>query len=456
MRKSLLFILLISFFLTNINYSFANEQNQIIAKINGEDIYQERFTRLLNAQKKRFYKELDLNPLISPAANPEITLKREALVEKAIINGVSVDTDTIHKAWIELISKYGNIDNLQNEAKKINLTLADIRKRLEENLLIEKNFEEEVKDKLIEKIVNETLLLQAAKIRGFTASEDEITSRLNLIKKKQGGEAGFTKFLEENNASLEDAKAEIKNQLLIQLVKDKIKNLNTYLTIRKTKSDIIIYTNKLFPQDSDTLANIEELKPDEKEISLQANTNTLPQNPPKADEETNNLLAEEIIKESKEDPNPNIRKNDSVINEEMVDNQNTNEPDPENKIFISDIKEDTVIQPITQTPPSLKPEEGGLRKLFNVTKNANEKQESNQILVPGIPIVTTQKENLPEEQEANTKNGTPVFIPQPPTAQKETGIANNTEPPIENQPDNSSKVLKELRRKLEQRRFVNR
>lgn len=429
MKKIWVTILLISFFLTNINYLFANEQNQIIAKINGEDIYQERFTRLLNAQKKKFHKDLDLNPLVSPTANPEMTLKQEALLEKATINGVSVDTDTIHKAWIELISRYGDIDNLQNEVKKINLTLADVRKKLEENLLIEKNFEEEVKDKLIEKIVNETLLLQAAKVRDLTVSEDEITNRLNLIKEKQGGDSGFAKFLEENNASLEDAKAEIKNQLLIQLVKDKIKNLNTYLTIRKTKSDIIIYTNKLFPQGSDALANIEELKPDEKEISLQVNANTQPQNPQKADEETNNILAEEIIKES----------------EEIVENQNTNESESENKIFISDIKEDTLIQPITQTPPSLKPEESGLRKL-----------ESNQILVPGVPIVTTPKENSSEVQETNTKNGTPVFIPQPPPTHEGTGIANNTEPNVENRLEHSSKVLGELRRKLEQRRFVNR
>lgn len=103
------------------------------------------------------------------------------------------------------------------------------------------------KKKLIEKLVNETLLLQEAKIKNISVSEEDITKRLNQIKEKQGGEQAFNKFLMENNATVEDAKNEIKNQILIQLVKNRINDLSNFLAMKKLNSDIIIYTNKLFP-----------------------------------------------------------------------------------------------------------------------------------------------------------------------------------------------------------------
>lgn len=153
MKKNLILILLILSFLTITNISSTTAQSEIIAKINGEDIFQSDFNRLLNAQKK----------------------------------------------------------------------------------------------KLIEKLVNETLLLQEAKAKNISVSEEDITKRLNQIKEKQGGEQVFNKFLIENNATIDDVKNEIKNQILIQLVKSKMNDVNSFLAMKKLNSDIIVYTNKLFP-----------------------------------------------------------------------------------------------------------------------------------------------------------------------------------------------------------------
>ncbi|OGI10231.1 MAG: hypothetical protein A3I68_07980 [Candidatus Melainabacteria bacterium RIFCSPLOWO2_02_FULL_35_15] len=175
-----LFLTILNF---HLNSSTQAAQNEIIAKINNEDIFQSDFNRLLNAQKK----------------------------------------------------------------------------------------------KLIEKLVNETLLLQEAKAKNISISEEDITKRLNQIKEKQGGEQAFNKFLTENNATVEDAKNEIKNQILIRLVKNQINDLSNFLTMKKLSSDIIIYTNKIFP----TTACLQ----------------SIPSDPIKMEESISKALAEEIQKD---------------------------------------------------------------------------------------------------------------------------------------------------------------
>lgn len=181
------FFILLFLFLTILNFhlnsSAQTAQNEIIAKINGENIFQSDFNRLLNAQKK----------------------------------------------------------------------------------------------KLIENLVNETLLLQEAKIKNISVSEEDITKRLNQIKEKQGGEQAFNKFLMENNATIDDAKNEIKNQILIQLVKNQINALNDFLAIKKINSDIIIYTNKI--------------------LSTTACLQPIPSDPIKMEESISKALAEEIQKD---------------------------------------------------------------------------------------------------------------------------------------------------------------
>ena len=291
-RFFILFFSMIVFLSFNLDSRAQNIQEEIIAIINGEGISRNSFNRLLNSQKKRFYKAKEEN--------------------------IAASVNDFDKSWKDLIAKYESIENLEKKASETSLTIANIRQKIEENILLEKLFEKQTKEKLIEKIINETLLLQAARARNITVSEEEITTKLNLIKEKQGGEEAFKRFLSENNATIEDARIEIKNQILIQLVKDKIKNLNTYLTTRKTKSDIVIYTNKLFPKESDTLANIEDLRLEEKDISDGSNNTPVI----KMGEETSNIIANEIQKD--EEVQETLAPENKVIQTNNVQNRMEN------------------------------------------------------------------------------------------------------------------------------------
>ena len=207
-----LFFLLLTVSSFNLNSLAQSAQNEIIAKINGEDISRKNFDRLLNSQKK----------------------------------------------------------------------------------------------KLVEQFINETLILQAAQAKNINITEGEITKKLNLIKEKQGGEEAFNRFLSENNATLEDARNEIKNQILIQSIRNQVDDIDDFIAIRKSKSDIIIYKDKIFPKISD--------------------------------EETNNILAKEI------------QKDEELVGAGLAPAQATGllpaETVQKNKIFISDIKEDTIIEPV--------------------------------------------------------------------------------------------------------------
>ncbi len=408
MKKIFIFLLIGSFILNSFAYSNENTSNEIIAKINGEDICQKNFDRLLNVQRKKLYTDLNFNLLALPTSNPKATLKREELLRKVKEEDITANANDFDNGWEELIIRYGSIENLREKADSRSLTIADIRKRMEENILIKKLFEKETKEKLIEKFINETLILQEAKARNVNVSEEEITQKLSLLKEKQGGEEAFNKFLSKNNATLEDAKNEIKNQILVQLVKNQTSDLTNFLAMKKLKSDIIIYTSKIFPKEPDALAYPSE---------------TIK----KIDEETSNIIAREIQEEETQDSN--IRKKEYIITEEQPQKQNATAQPKENKIFISDIKEPTIIKPINITK---KPDE---------TTQKGFRHREDEILVPGVPetpIVTNTQENLPQNQEVLRPN--------------KMVQAND----VQNRMENSSKTLKELRRKIEQRRVTSR
>ena len=374
----------------NLNSLAQSTQNEIIARINGEDIFQNDFKRLFNAQKKKFYSDLNFDLFSLPTANPKATLKREELIRKAKGEGINASADDFNNAWEDLITKHGALENLEKKTSENLLTIGDIRKKIKENIVLENLFEKQTKEKLIEKIINETLILQEAKGRNINASEEEITNRLNLIKEKQGGEKEFNKFLSENSATVEDAKNEIKNQILIQFVKNQIDDLNTFLAEKKSKSNVIIYTSKIFSKEPAET----DLAPAQAVKDIQ-----------KMDEETNNILAREILEEEKQEARSRKQEEQALAPAQK---------DEENKILLSDIKEDTIIQPI------------------NVTGKPNKIIETeNEILIPGTPLVTSPEENLFQDQKVSI--------------QKED---------IQNRMETSSKTLQELRRKIEQRRVT--
>ena len=233
------------------------------------------------------------------------------------------------------------------------------------------------KKKLIDQLINETLFLQEAKAKNINVSEEEITKRLTLIKEKQGGEEGFNKFLTENNATLEDAKNEIKNQILIQLVKKQINNLNAFLNMKKAQSNIIIYMDKIFAKEQAALS----------ETTADSGNGVMAGLAPVLMEDTN------------------IRSKEYIVEEQ---------PQEENKIFIPDIKEDTIIEPINVA--------GKIQK-----KNL---QIENETLIPGTPLAASAEKDLSQDQAAQID--------------------------LQNRMEHSSKSLQELRRKIEQRRITNR
>ena len=338
----ILFFSLIVFFNFQLDSSAQDTNAEIIAKVNETNILKQNFDRLLNTQKKKFHLDLNFNLLSLPIEDPKITTKRKKLLEKTKEEGISARAKDFDNVWKELTNRYGSIENLQNIAGQKNITIADIRKKIEENILLDKLFEKQTKEKLIEKFVDEELLLQEAEIRNITISEGEVIKRLAQIKQKQGGEETFNSFLSENNATIEDAINELKNQILVKSVKDQINDLNNFLTSKKLNSEIVVYRNRIFPKEENTIPDI-VINQNNTVVPGFVRTNFKPtptvKDIKKLERETNNLLAEELQKDG------------NVIEPETP---KASDEKSEKKIFISNIKEDTVIEPISATtrPPA--------------------------------------------------------------------------------------------------------
>ena len=109
-----------------------------------------------------------------------------------------------------------------------------------------------ISKKIIDKLINEALILQEAKSRSINAPDEETRKKLDLIIEKQGGVLSFVDFLKENNATIQDAEDEIKNQIIIELLNKELSKDNTnqlslkdLLADKKSKANIVVYTNKL-------------------------------------------------------------------------------------------------------------------------------------------------------------------------------------------------------------------
>jgi hypothetical protein len=230
----------------------ANEE--IIGTVNGEDLPLKEFTRLINAQRKTFRQSLNYD-LFSKTSSS----KRKELLGKAKNDGLAVPYEDFSIAWGNLLKNYSGIGNLEKKGKENKLLLVDIQRKLEDNILLDKYFDKHIKTKLLGLMVDEAIVLSEAKQRNLKVGEEDIRNKLDLIKEKHGGDSGFIKFLATNNATVEDAKQEIKNQLLYQMVKDSVsKELQTdnkekikaYFNIKKRSADIDISSEKVFGKDT--------------------------------------------------------------------------------------------------------------------------------------------------------------------------------------------------------------
>ncbi len=230
-------------FLTGNSYASINEN--IIAKVNNINIYTTGFNRLYNAHKKQLQTSYNFDLFTPQNKNPQTIQKRKLQIGQAKSEGLNVTTDELNEAVNKLLTEYGTIENLEKKARENNLTLQTIKTKLQENLLLDKYFEITIKDKITNHLINELLVIEEAKTREIEVKEDDINKRLNFLKDKQGGEDGFKTFLIENNATLEDAKSEIKNQLLYELTKEQVvkenKDFGDFINKKKDSANIIIY-----------------------------------------------------------------------------------------------------------------------------------------------------------------------------------------------------------------------
>ena len=122
----------------------------------------------------------------------------------------------------------------------------------------EKKKQEKItKEKLLDLIIDERLILQEAKKRNIQISDNAVSARLDQIKQKLG-EEGFKKFLLENNATPADAKNEIKNQLLYIIAIKQIPDLHSFLLQKRSSSKITLsvldLTLRMLPKTEDLLS----------------------------------------------------------------------------------------------------------------------------------------------------------------------------------------------------------
>ena len=108
--------------------------------------------------------------------------------------------------------------------------------------------EESLKKKVVDLLIDELLVQEEAKTKNINIQEEEINERLNLIKQKSGSEDAFNKFLIKNNATTEDAKNEIKTQLLFEVMKTQIPSFKTFLAEKRRNANIVIYNYKIFSE----------------------------------------------------------------------------------------------------------------------------------------------------------------------------------------------------------------
>ncbi len=171
---------------------------------------------------------------------------------------MSISYDDFSLAWEKLLRSSGGIGKLEKKGKENRLLLVDIQRKLEDNLLLDKYFEKQIKVKLLGLMVDEAIILSEAKLRNIDVDEEEIENRLEVIRQKHGGNEGLIMFLASNNATLEDARREIRNQFLYEMVKESISSeLNTtnkekikaYFNMKKRTAQITINSQGLFWKD---------------------------------------------------------------------------------------------------------------------------------------------------------------------------------------------------------------
>lgn len=448
------------------------KDDQVIGIVNDKKLYKKEFDRLFNAQKNIFHKKYLFDLLINHNNFPEVEKARKELLTKAKLKGLTVHIDEVEKKWEEIIKSYEGIENFTTELNKKNLSVSFVKSKLKENMLLDKYFKEESKYKLTELMVDELIVLEEAKKRNITVPEDEVNSRFDKIVEKEGGIDRFNVFLAKNQATIEDAKNEIRNKLIYKQTKESLKGdilvtddeiqyyykthakryknipmelvkeqviedikderledtFNTFVNNKKINSDIFVFNNNFFEEETTTQPDIEPATPTASTPSVEWDKSKL-----LAYNQTSNPQTLRTT------PYPTATKtNVEEINKLAVElEQDVSVPQPTITIAEETISKPTAIE----TQESQLKKEGFLKKLasFNIFKKGvlSQKKEYD-----GFPLPTEEQQKqldkaikLREEIENNTPIHFESTAPKPADIQPEELIHKpNIIPPLPGQP----------------------
>lgn len=405
---------LIILIICNVSLSYANEKS--LGSVNGENIDKNEFDRLLNAQKLKFEEGFLFNLYIDHKQHPDIEKARKELLIKAKISSFSVTEEELNTEWAKVDHKKITEDNLNVD---------ELKNKLKENLLLEKYFNKEARFKIIDHVIDEILVKQEANQRNISAQEEEIINQLNKIIEKQGGETTFNEFLKQNNATLEDAKNEIKKNIVLELVKKSFENEDgfiNYFRNKKINSDIVVF--------ADYLTDKTPLCPKEETVV----NNELNEQPKPPIEDTSAVLRTieyPTVTKSK------VEEINNLIGESSLEKENTT-------LRQSTITETNIIRPV-YTPPKEK-KDNQFTKLF---KFKFKKATKPQLLLP--------KEEMKVDSAIKLRKEISVekIIESVETQEKSKDTKENLPPQVnqntEDQVDGFSSAVSELRRKLEQK-----
>lgn len=291
-----------------------------------------------------------------------------------------------------------------------------------------------LKNKLIQDMIDERLILQEAKTQNIQLPEDEVVKQLSLLKEKHGGEDGFNDFLNKNNATIDDAKNEIRNQMFYQLTKNNILNENTdlksFLLNKRQSSNILVFAEVLaepLPQ---------PLEPAIREIPYPTISKSKLEEIKKINEETNDILSEQEQEQNLETfptlTTEQQKELDSLIRgQQNVAIEETGEDKPQNqKVSQQDLVPELVHKSMKQPVITSFKDKLNKLKTINFFKKRNPKDQ--------------QKEEIKEEtkEEINAVPGVSTISP-------ESSIL------INNRLNELSKQVEELKARIEQRKLKN-
>lgn len=97
---------------------------------------------------------------------------------------------------------------------------------------------------VLEQMINQKLIEQAAAREGLSVSEEELTARIEEGKREMGGEEKFNEWLQANGMTQEDLRAMLRSQLLTNAVRDRITASVSTVTEQVRARHILVTTEE--------------------------------------------------------------------------------------------------------------------------------------------------------------------------------------------------------------------